>query len=62
MTVRVGETGAYVYGVMWCGSVWHCPACAAKIAAARREEVRRAVDRHRGAGSDVFMAAFTVPM
>jgi hypothetical protein len=39
-----------VHGLLRCGSVWECPTCAAKITAARADEVRRAVEWHGGDG------------
>jgi hypothetical protein len=36
-------TRATFLGVQTCGSVWHCPLCAPKVALARRDELNRAL-------------------
>lgn len=62
VSLRLGERGASLTGVMTCGSVWHCPVCARRIAGYRREQVRRAVDRHRNTPTgEVYMITLTVP-
>lgn len=48
-------------GTVTCGSVWHCPYCAAKIAAGRRDEVRKVIDGHQAGGGVIYMATFTMP-
>lgn len=42
------ETGgsAHYRGLQTCGSVWHCPICAAKISEKRRGQLSLAVERH----------------
>lgn len=45
---------------MVCGSVWHCPVCAAKIAERRREELAAAFASCRVLGGRVVMATFTI--
>lgn len=40
-----GERAEY-FGLQTCGSVWHCPICAPKIANRRRDEMRRAMAAH----------------
>ena len=45
-------TGARLAGLATCGSVWHCPVCAAKITESRRRELDLAVTawiKHQGA-------------
>ncbi len=61
VAVRVGAHGAHLGNVTTCKSVWHCPVCAAKIASARREEVRALIEKHEAAGGTVYMATFTMP-
>lgn len=72
--VCIGDAGAYVAGVVTCGSVWMCPVCAAKIAEGRRRDVAECLTAHvwnglysdietrdvRG-GGDVFMSLMTMP-
>lgn len=44
---RVADgSNARFSGVATCGSVWHCPVCAAKITESRREELQRAMVAH----------------
>lgn len=59
--IKLGSEGACWSGLVSCGSVWHCPVCAAKIAGERREEVRLAIERAQAAGLSVWMATFTMP-
>ncbi len=51
---------AYLAGVRRCGSVWHCPYCAAKIARSRALELRRAVDAALARGWHVTLATWTI--
>lgn len=59
--IKLGSEGACWSGLVSCGSVWHCPVCAAKIAGERREEVKAAIGAAQAAGLAVFMATFTMP-
>lgn len=52
--------GAYLANVRRCGSVWHCPYCAAKIARGRAEEIREAITAAKALGLHVTLATFTV--
>lgn len=52
---------AHFGGVMQCGSVWHCPACARKIAARRRAELETATGRAVDQGGVVGLLTLTVP-
>lgn len=47
-------------GLQTCGSVWHCPICAAKVSERRKLEIREAVDTHIAAGGGVEMVTLTV--
>jgi len=59
--IRNGKHGAFVGGVVTCGSVWSCAVCAAKVAEAKRKDVAAAIEAHQGAGGLVYMAAYTIP-
>jgi hypothetical protein len=48
-------------GLITCGSVWHCPVCAQKIAEARAAEIRAAVAVHKARGGCVAMVTQTFP-
>lgn len=67
VSVKVGARGAHFGNVATCKSVWHCPVCASKIAAGRRDEVATAIAKHlvddegRPARRSVYMATLTVP-
>lgn len=56
-----GERSAFFGHVISCGSVWHCPYCAARIAEKRRAEVAETMRRHMEAGGHVWMGTFTIP-
>jgi len=52
----------YHYGnLMTCGSVWHCPICAAKISEQRRLELKQAVSNWKKQGGEVLLLTLTVP-
>jgi len=53
------ESG-YLKGLQTCGSVWHCPVCAAKISNGRREELARLNSAHVAAGGSVWMTTYTI--
>lgn len=59
--VRYSPAGcsAHYRGLQTCGSVWHCPVCAAKISEQRRDELARLVDAHVAAGGSVWMTTYT---
>ncbi len=52
---------AHYSGVETCGSVWHCPVCAAKITEARKAEVEAVLRAHLAAGGLARMATLTIP-
>ena len=56
--VRDGRT-RYL-GLETCGSVWHCPVCAAPIAERRRQDVEAVFDAHAATGGTVWLATLTV--
>ncbi len=47
-------------GLQTCGSVWHCPICAAKISEKRRAQLALLVQRHTATGGSVWMTTYTV--
>lgn len=56
------ETQKAVFsGLQSCGSVWHCPVCAAKITEFRRQEVLFAIEKHIAAGGSVSFVTRTAP-
>lgn len=52
---------AHFGSVETCGSVWHCPVCAAKITEGRRTDLEALLAAHRAAGGTAFMATLTIP-
>lgn len=46
-------------GVQTCGSVWHCPICAPKVAGERREEMNEAIAAHVQEGGEVYFLTST---
>ena len=47
-------------GLQTCGSVWHCPICAPKVAAVRRDEMNKAIAAWVNAGNDVYFVTYTM--
>jgi len=67
---KVGDIGIYkavefdttfFTGLQTCGSVWHCPVCAAKISERRAGEVNQAIEYTQGIGGVVSFVTRTVP-
>lgn len=52
---------AHYKGLMVCGSVWHCPLCAAIVANHRRAELIKAIDKARAMGWGIHFVTLTVP-
>lgn len=52
---------AHFGGIVQCGSVWHCPVCARKIAVRRRAELVVATNRMNEAGGVCGLLTCTVP-
>lgn len=52
---------AHYGGLMFCGSVWHCPVCGAKIAERRSHELREAFDEGVKQGYNISHITFTFP-
>lgn len=53
--------GARFGNLVTCGSVWHCPVCAARIAEARRRDLESAMWHQRARGGAVYLATLTYP-
>lgn len=51
---------AHYNGTVICGSVWHCPVCAAKITERRRIELQSGIDKAAEMGLYTCMATFTL--
>lgn len=55
-------TGTFHYqNLQTCGSVWHCPCCAAKISEKRKVEVQAAIAGHEANGGRVYLLTLTLP-
>jgi hypothetical protein len=54
-----GRTAGFE-GLVTCGSVWACPVCAAKVAAARAEELAAVLDKPHEDGGSAFMLTLTI--
>lgn len=61
VSVWKGEKSAHYTGLMVCGSVWHCPICAAKISEGRRVDLREGMSRWKKRGGEVLHLIQTVP-
>jgi len=57
--IMQGKHGSYFGNIITCGSVWHCPVCAAKVAEERRREIAHIVTACQVAGCNAFMLTFT---
>ncbi len=53
--------GCSYRGLFVCGSIWHCPVCAAKIAAKRSAEIQAAIAVHQARGGSVALVSLTFP-
>lgn len=61
VTIHHHGGNAHFGGVETCGSVWHCPVCAAKVTEGRRADLDALLAAHRAAGGVAFMATLTIP-
>lgn len=52
---------AHYSGLMTCGSVWHCPVCAAKVSERRRVELSDGIAAWKAQGGEVLLLTQTVP-
>src|SRR3990172_8433648 len=51
---------AHFRNVFTCGSVWHCPVCAAKITNLRRKELQQAINRAKLKGWGYYFITYTI--
>lgn len=51
---------AFYGGLAVCGSVWHCPVCAAKISERRKLELTRAFEQHKNCNGYIAMLTLTI--
>lgn len=59
--VFTSTDGASFGGLATCGSVWHCPVCAAKITENRRQELQQAINACAKRGGEVYLMSLTFP-
>lgn len=55
-----GDNARYA-SLVTCGSVWHCPVCAAKITEQRRADLQQAINAWAKQGGAVFLMTLTFP-
>lgn len=60
VTISANAVGAMFGGVETCGSIWHCPVCAEKIANKRRLEVAQAIDGTKKLSGGVYLLTLTM--
>jgi len=58
---RSSDGGAGFGNLATCGSVWHCPVCAAKITEQRRKELQEAINSWAKQGGKVYLLSLTFP-
>jgi len=62
LTVMQNQNGSvHMHGLQQCGSVWHCPVCAAKISERRKVELQEAIEKWCSQGGKVTMITYTIP-
>jgi hypothetical protein len=61
VSVYRSPTGASYGNLATCGSVWHCPICAARITEVRRQELQDAINAWAKKGGEVFLMSLTFP-
>ncbi len=60
VTVKRASDGfAHYSGLVTCGSVWHCPVCAAKVTETRRKELQTAMAEWISRGGEVYLVTYT---
>lgn len=57
----MSERGGSYGNLATCGSVWHCPICAAKITEGRRQELQQAITAWAVKGGEVYLMSLTFP-
>lgn len=60
VAVYAGSDEAWFSGLMMCGSVWHCPVCAAKISRHRAAEIQAGIDYQIARDGGVIMVTTTI--
>lgn len=58
---RSADGGAGFGNLATCGSVWHCPVCAAKVTEERRKELQQAINTWAKQGGEVYLQSLTFP-
>jgi hypothetical protein len=58
---RADGNGARLSGLRYCGSVWSCPICAAKVTEARRSELMEGLARAKSLGFRPWLLTLTFP-
>lgn len=58
---RTSDSGASFGNLTTCGSVWHCPVCAAKVTEQRRIELQDAITAWTKKGGEVYLMSQTFP-
>lgn len=61
VSVYRSPTGATYGNLATCGSVWHCPICAARITETRRQELQAAINAWAKQKGEVFLMSLTFP-
>jgi len=61
VAVYRSANGASYGNLTTCGSVWHCPICAAKITEGRRQELQGAINAWAASGGTVYLMSLTFP-
>jgi hypothetical protein len=61
VTVYRGAKGASFGNLSTCGSVWHCPVCAARITEVRRQKLQDAINQWAKQGGEVYLMSLTFP-
>jgi len=61
VAVYRSDNGSSFGNLTTCGSVWHCPVCAAKITEGRRQELQGAINAWAANGGTVYLMSLTFP-
>lgn len=61
VAVYRSDNGASYGNLTTCGSVWHCPICAAKITEGLRQELQGAINAWAASGGTVYLMSLTFP-
>lgn len=55
------DTAGHFRGVMMCGSAWLCAVCGSKISEKRKKEIKKAVNKWKESGGEVWLVTYTFP-